>query len=205
MIRIIIVDDHASVRDSFRAAMADCGDMQVLGDSADASTAELLCEKLQPDLVLMDVCTAGGASGLAATKRIKERFPAIKVVVMTGFDEVTYLPRARECGADAFVENSMSLSFFLQLIRDVAGGEQVFPQQKRIPVQPGELPLTAREMEVLRMACDGRSYEEIAAALCISKNTVSHHIQSITGKMGFERTFELVSYVIRNGWLNPNF
>ena len=86
MIRILIVDDHASIRDSFRSAFEQYDDLKVVGSVADAAFALFFCRDKQPDLVLMDICTAGGTSGLAATEKIKEAFPAIKVVVMTGFD-----------------------------------------------------------------------------------------------------------------------
>lgn len=205
MIRILIVDDHTSVRDSFRGAFEACDDMCVVGDIADASVAHIICRDKKPDVVLMDVCTADGASGLSATKRIKEAMPDIKVVVMTGFDEVTYMPRAKEAGADAFVEKSMSMPFFISVIRGVAGGKSYFPKRRTIPVQPGEPPLTDREIEVLKMICEGVSRADIAAKMGISENTVYRHIQNITGKMGFTRTSELVAHVVLNGWLNPKF
>lgn len=132
----------------------------------------------------MDICTAGGTSGLAATEKIKEAFPAIKVVVMTGFDEVTYMPRAKACGADAFVEKGQSMTFFIQVIRDVMDGKSYFPEQKTIPVQPGEAPLTERELETLRLICEGVSRKEIAERMCISENTLYRHIQSVTKKWG---------------------
>ena len=205
VIKILIVDDHTAVRDSFRQALAACADMKVLGAISDASVALLCCHQLKPDVVLMDVCTAGGASGLEATRQIKNELPRIKVIVMTGYDEVTYLPRAKECGADAFLEKSMSLPFFIQVIRDVAVGGSYFPDHKSIPVQRGEPPLTGREIEVLRMICKGLSRATIAENMHISENTVYRHIQNITGKMGFERTSEMVAHVVLNGWLNPNY
>jgi DNA-binding NarL/FixJ family response regulator len=205
MIRILIVDDHTSIRDSFRQALEACDDMLVVDDIADGAIAPLVCERLRPDVVLMDVCTAGGSSGLEATRQIKAAMPEIKVVVMTGFDEVTYMPRARESGADAFVEKSMSLDFFIQVIRDAVNGISYFPRGRTIPVQAGESPLTARELEVLRLVCEGLSRENIASRMHISENTVYRHIQNITGKMGFDRTSELVAHVILKGWLNPMF
>lgn len=205
MIKILIVDDHAVIRDSFAHAFAACEDMLVLDDIADASLALLCCRRLMPDVVLMDICTAGGASGLSATRQIKSEFPDIKVVVMTGFDEITYMPRAKECGADAFVEKSMSLPFFIQVIRDAVNGGRYFPEQRSIPVQRGESPLTEREIEVLRMVCEGLSRAKIARRMHISENTVYRHIQNIAGKMGFERTGELVAHVVLNGWLNPKY
>ena len=124
---------------------------------------------------------------------------------MTGYDEVTYMPRARKSGADAFVEKSQTMPFFVQVIRDVIEGKQYFPQQKTIPVQPGEAPLTERELETLRLICEGVSRKEIAGRMGISENTLYRHIQSVTGKMGFERTSELVAHVILNGWINPRY
>lgn len=203
--KILIVDDHTAIRDSFRQAIDACAGMEVLEGIPDASMALIFCRKLKPDLVLMDVCTAGGASGLPATRQIKAEMPWIKVIVMTGFDEVTYLPRARECGADAFLEKSMSLPFVIRVIQDVAGGGSYFPDKKSIPVQQGESPLTEREIAVLRMVCMGLSRAKIARSMYISENTVYRHIQNIAAKMGFERTSELVAHVLLNGWLNPNY
>ncbi|MGI5900027.1 MAG: response regulator transcription factor [Christensenellales bacterium] len=205
MIKILIVDDHTAIRDSFRHALEACDDMEVLDDIADASLALIFCRSLSPDVVLMDVCTAGGASGLKAAQQLKAQMPHIKVIVMTGFDEITYMPRAKESGADAFVEKSMSLPFFIQVIRDVASGGSYFPKRKSIPVQRGESPLTEREIQVLKMVCQGLSRVQIAQEMCISENTVYRHIQNITGKMGFERTSELVAHVVLNGWLNPKY
>lgn len=205
MYKILIVDDHTAIRDSFRQALEATGEMTVLEDIADASLAPLICRQLRPDLVLMDVCTAGGASGIEAAQEIKQQEPEIKVIVMTGFDEITYMPRAKKAGADAFVEKSMSLPFFIQVIRDVLAGGSYFPAAKNIPVKSGEMPLTEREIEVLRLICEGRSRAEIAGLMHISENTIYRHIQNITGKMGFERTSELVAHVILSGWLNPKF
>ena len=205
MIRILIVDDHTAIRDSFRCAFEEMEDMEVVGDIPDASAAPLFCRELEPNVVLMDVCTAGGSSGLTATQEIKQQSPNIKVVVMTGFDEVTYMPRAKECGADAFVEKSMSLPFFIQVIRGVMNGQTYFPERRTIPVQPGEAPLTSRELEVLAMICEGRSRADIAKNMCISENTLYRHIQNIVGKTGFKKTSELAAYVVLNGLLNPKY
>ena len=101
MIKILIVDDHAAIRDSFRSALEEYDDMIVVGSISDAKLAPIFCREKRPDLVLMDICTAEGASGLEATELIKKELEGIKVVVMTGYDEVTYMPRARKSGADA--------------------------------------------------------------------------------------------------------
>ena len=83
MIKILIVDDHAAIRDSFRSALEEYDDMIVVGSISDAKLAPIFCREKRPDLVLMDICTAEGASGLEATELIKKELEGIKVVVMT--------------------------------------------------------------------------------------------------------------------------
>ena len=108
MIKVLIVDDHTSVREAFKAMFEEKDDFCVVGESANANDCVLLCERLNPDIVLLDVCTEGYSSGLVATENIKQNFKDIKVVVMSGFDEISYSPRAKEAGADAFVYKSKS-------------------------------------------------------------------------------------------------
>src|SRR5690554_3882231 len=109
MFRVLIVDDHESMSDSLSHALTSTDDFIVISSLKTALHAELYCLKLKPDLVFMDVCTEGGASGLDATKVIREKHPYTKIIVMSGFDEITYAPRAKEAGADAFVFKSSSL------------------------------------------------------------------------------------------------
>ena len=95
--------------------------MEKLGFAADSilfrsfseAFTDIYCDRLKPDLVFMDVCTENGASGLDATKLIRQKLPAIKIIVMSGFDEITYAPRAKEAGAHAFVFKSKSLEHFV--------------------------------------------------------------------------------------------
>ena len=112
-------------------------DFCVVGESANANDCVLLCERLNPDIVLLDVCTEGYSSGLVATENIKQNFKDIKVVVMSGFDEISYSPRAKEAGADAFVYKSKSMTFFIDTIRKVLNGEKYFPEPKTIPLPKG--------------------------------------------------------------------
>ncbi len=154
-------------------------------------------------MVFMDVCTEEGASGLEATKAIRARFPEIKVVVMSGFDEITYAPRAKEAGAHAFVFKSKSLEYFSEVANGVMRGEFFFPQPKTIPMPMGEAPLTEREMEVLRLMCRHMTSKEIADELYISEHTVKYHKSNMLAKTGFTKAVDLAFYMITNGWINP--
>ncbi len=205
MLKALIVDDHQSMCDSLSLVLENAGGFCVVGRLARADHAALYCERLRPDLVFMDVCTEEGASGLAATGVIRARFPDIKVVVMSGFDEVTYAPRAREAGAHAFVFKSRSLEYFTEVAAGVMRGEVFFPEPRVIPMPMGEAPLTEREMAVLRLMCRHMTSREIAEELYISEGTVKYHKANMLAKTGFSKAVELAFYMISNGWINPRY
>jgi len=203
MTKILIVDDHESMRDSLAASFENVEGFTVVGGIPSAALAAVYCNRLRPDLVMMDVCTENGASGLEATQSLRELYPDIKVIIMTAFDELSYVPRAKEAGAHAFVYKSRSLGFFVEVARGVLAGENYFPEPKTIPMPSGEAPLTIREMEVLRLLCRHMSNREIASELFISENTVKYHKANMLAKTGFAKTVDLAFYMISNGWINP--
>lgn len=203
MYKVLIVDDHESMSDSLSQALKNSGDFEVLGCLKSALHAELYCLKLKPDLVLMDVCTEGGASGLDATKLIRENHPEIKIIVISGFDEITYGPRAKEAGAQGFVFKSESLDYFVEVAKGVMAGAYFFPEPKNVPTAMGESPLTEREMEVLRLLCKHMTNKEIAEELFISEHTVKYHKANMLAKTGFKKAVDLAFYMISNGFINP--
>jgi len=205
MHKVLIIDDHESMCDSLTYVLEGSGNYTVVGKLPRADHADIYCQRLQPDLVFMDVCTEEGASGLEATKVLRDKYPDIKVVVMSGFDEITYAPRAKEAGAHAFVFKSKSLDYFIEVARGVMGGECFFPEPKIIPMPMGEAPLTEREMEVLRLMCKHMTSKEIAEELYISENTVKYHKANMLGKTGFSKAVDLAFYMITNGWINPRY
>lgn len=203
MIKVLIVEDHASMRESLTTALTAAGDFTVVGEVPNADYALDFCKHLRPDLVLMDVCTENGASGLKAVEAIRNSCEEVKIIVMTAFDEITYIPRAKAAGANGFVYKSRSLTYFLEAAREVMAGEWVFPEPKTIPMPQGEAPLTDREMEVLRLMCRHMTNKEIARELFISENTVKYHKMNMLGKTGFSKAVDLAFYMISNGWINP--
>jgi len=205
MYKALIIDDHESVCDSLAYALAGTDAFEVVGKLPSAANACAYCQKFRPDLVLMDVCTEGGASGLDAAGAVREAFPDIKVIVMSGFDEVTYVPRAKEAGAHAFLFKSSNLNSFAEAALGVMRGETYFPEAKAIPLPTGEAPLTRREQEVLHLMCRCLSNREIAEELCVSVDTVKYHKANMLAKTGFSKTVDLVVYVVSNGWINPLF
>lgn len=203
MIKVLIVEDHVSMRESLTTALMATGDFSVVGEVPNADYALDFCKHLHPDLVLMDVCTECGASGLKAVEAIHKNYKDIKIIVMTTFDEITYIPRAKAAGANGFVYKSRSLNYFLEVAREVMAGGSSFPEPKTIPMPQGEAPLTDREMEVLRLMCKHMTNKEIAQELFISENTVKYHKMNMLGKTGFSKAVDLAFYMISNGWINP--
>ena len=150
MAKVLIVEDHASMRESLTTALTAAGDFSVVGEVPNADYALDFCRHLHPDLVLMDVCTEGGASGLKAVEDIRK-----------SDEEITYIPRAKAAGANGFIYKSRSLNDFLEVARAVMAGGSSFPEPKTIPLPQGEAPLTDREMEVLRLMCKHMTTKEI--------------------------------------------
>ena len=203
MTNVLIVEDHVSMRESLTTALTAAGDFSVVGEVPNADYALDFCKHLHPELVLMDVCTEGGASGLKAVEAIRKTDPEVKIIVMTAFDEITYIPRARAAGANGFIYKSRSLHDFLEVARTVMAGGSSFPEPWTIPMPQGEAPLTDREMEVLRLMCRHMTNKEIAQELFISENTVKYHKMNMLGKTGFSKAVDLAFYMISNGWINP--
>lgn len=205
MVKVLIVDDHETMRETFTKTLSALEGYEVVGEIASAAYAHAYCERLSPDLVLMDICTEDGASGLDAAITICRELPHIKVILMTAFDEISYVPRAKEAGVHAFVYKSRSLSFFSEVAQMVMNGEVCFPEEKTIPFPTGEAPLTKREMEILRLLCKHMTKKEIGAELFISENTVKYHIANMLAKTGFPTAIDLAFHMISNGWINPKY
>jgi len=204
-VRMIIVDDHHIIWDSFSQVFTKTGDFQVLRTLASAANAEEVCRELRPDLLIMDVCTEGDASGLEALAALRPKYPNMKIIMMSGFDEISYAPRAKSLGADAFVFKSKDIDFFVAVARSVLAGGTYYPEPKNIPVPTGQVPLTERELEILRLLCMSNSRPDIADMLYISEKTVKRHVQNMLAKTDFPNMVELIIYVLANGWINPKY
>ena len=205
LIKVLIVDDHKVMRDPLEREFCPENGFEVVGSIMSAATAEAFCAMNCPDVIIMDVCTEYGASGLEAAEKILRTFPGIKVIMTSGFDEVTYMPRAKEIGAHAFVYKIEGVEYYREVVLRVLRGETVFPERKTIPVSQGEAPFTPKEMEVLRLLCRYMTSQDIAAELFISEHTVRRHIENMRQKSGMKSAMDLVIYVLSNGWVNPNY
>ena len=205
LIRMVMVDDHLALLDSFHKDFNAENGFDVVAKLASADEVDEVCRRLRPALVLMDVCTEGGASGLDALARLRTEFPCMKILMMSGFNEMTYVPRARELGAHGFLFKSRSFDLFMEAARGVFEGNIYFPEPQVIPSANGEAPFTEREFEILRLLCRKKSRTEIAESLSITPGTVKRHIDNMREKGSFDSTMDMVVHVVAKGWINPDF
>ena len=203
-ISVLLVDDHSLVLRGFRRMLEDESDIEVVGEASDGQEAVSLARQLKPQVIVMD-CALPEINGLQATRRILEFAPATQVLMLSMHTEDTWVRQALEAGARGYVlKNALDLELG-SAIRRIVNGETVLdPQLSFERSLKGErnTGLTARELEILQLICDGKSNKEIAAHLELSVNTVAVHRANIMDALGIHKTAELVMYAIRNGLVN---
>ena len=213
-IRVLIVDDHAILRDGIRSLLDRQERIAVVGEASNGREALARVEELQPDIVLMDIAMPV-MDGLEATRRIKEDNPEIKVLILTQHDSQEYVAPLLKAGASGYVLKRSGGREVVTAIRQVyEEGAFLEPGVARHVLRdyaqtiegekPGKPSLTERERQVLELVVEGRSNKEIARALIISPKTVSVHRSNIMAKFGVRNSVELVRYVIEHNLLGLN-
>ncbi|MEV2276139.1 response regulator transcription factor [Nocardiopsis sp. NPDC049922] len=205
-IRVLLVDDHPVVREGIRGMLGAEADLEIVGDAASGPEAVAQTAALDPDVVLMDLRMPGG-DGVAATERIRAERPDCHVLVLTTYDTDTDILRAVEAGATGYLLKDTPRAQLAEAVRAAARGETVLAASvtgrlvagmRRRPETPA---LSPREVEVLRLAADGRTNAEIGRALHISATTVKTHLMRAYDKLGVADRTAAVSQALRRGLL----
>jgi DNA-binding NarL/FixJ family response regulator len=203
-ISVLLVDDHSLVRRGFRRMLEDEPDIRVVGEASDGKEAVELARSLKPRVVVMD-CALPEINGLEATRKILAFAPDTLVLMLSMHTEDTWVRQAMDAGARGYVlKNAIDLELG-SAIRRIVNGETVLdPSLSPKGNLKGERNsgLTAREVQILQLICDGKSNKEIAVQLDLSVNTVAVHRANIMDALGIHKTAELVVYAIRNGLVN---
>jgi len=202
-IKVLLVDDHMVVRSGLSTVLAVYDDMQLVGEARDGEEALRLCERLQPDVVLMDLLMPK-MDGVAATRVIKERWPQIQVIALTSFKEKEYVEGALKAGASGYLLKNVSAEELVNAIRRAAAGQpslspeaaQVLIQKVNEPPPPGQ-DMTDREKEILALMVEGLSNNEIADRLIVSPSTVKFHVSNVLSKLGVTGRTEAVALAIK--------
>ncbi len=205
MIKVIIADDVHILRSGLKAVLSQDTDIKVVGEASNGKEAYELCIRLHPDVVLMDMRMPDHDGGYG-TRKIKDNFSDIKVLVLTTFDDKETVNKAISSGADGYILKEMDNDKIINSIKAVAGGINVFCDnvfrsiKKDVVVQQDakNFGLTERETEFIRLICDGCDNKEIAAKLFLAEGTVRNGISRLLEKLELKDRTQLAVFAIKN-------
>jgi NarL family two-component system response regulator LiaR len=207
-IRVLIVDDHAIVREGQMALIDTEPGMEVIGEAQDGFESVEMADKLQPDVILMDL-EMPRKGGIEATGEIKAKKPDARILVLTSFTEDEKVYAAIKAGAQGYLLKDSSPNEILAAIRRVHLGEtSMHPSiaeklmrelQRSSNLKPTVDPLTEREMEILKLVAQGLPNQEIAERLVISERTVRTHVTNILSKLHLANRTQAALYALREG------
>jgi len=206
-VRLLVADDHAVVRAGLRSMLAGT-DIEVVAEASHGGEAFQLAVELRPDLVLLDV-RMPEVDGITCLGRLRAELPTVPVLMLSAYDNPTYIARAVALGAAGYLVKTSSKEEILSAIRRAASGESIWSREElrrvtgalstpRVTVDL-EVPLTRRENEVLKQLAQGLSNKEIAMALSISYETVKEHVQHILRKVGVSDRTQAAVWAVRKG------
>jgi len=196
--KLLIVDDDALIRKSLSLTLARENDITVVGTASDGAEAVQLCEKLSPDILLMDI-RMPGVDGIAATRLIKQRHPDIRIMMLTTFDDKPNIQQALSAGADGYLIKTDKISNIPGKLRIMMDGVSILGadvlKKLAAPENPALEQLTQRERDIARLVAQGLTNKEIATQLFLSEGTVRNNIVVIMEKLDVTNRTQLgISY-----------
>ena len=205
MIKVIIADDVQILRTGLKAVLSQDEEIKVVGEAINGREAYELAIRLKPDVVLMDMRMPDFDGGYG-TRQIKEKLNGIKVLLLTTFDDKETVEKAVASGVDGYILKEMDNSQFINSIKAVAGGINVFcdnifqsiKKDTLIQQSPKNFDLTERETEFLRLICDGCDNKEIASKLFLAEGTVRNGISRLLEKLKLKDSTQLAVFAIKN-------
>ena len=210
-IEIVVVDDHKIFRDGIRNLLDQQANMKVIGEAEDGRTAVDLIRKLSPQVVIMDV-TMPNLNGIDATRRILEKNPAVKVIALSMHAQRRLVQEMLKAGASGYLLKECAFEELVQAIHVVFEKNQIYlsPGITQVvvhdylqPAQKVELPdvspLTPKEREILQLIAEGKTNENVAETLDMSRRTVEKHRARIMDKLNADSLADLIKYAIREG------
>ena len=205
MIKVLLADDVQILRAGLRAVLAQDESIKVVGEAGNGREAYEMAVRLQPDVVLMDMRMPEFDGGYG-TRQIKEKLSNVKVLVLTTFDDKETVEKAMASGADGYILKEMDNDKIINSIKAVAGGINVFCDnifrsiKKDVYVQQDakNFDLTDREIDFLRLICDGADNKEIASKLFLAEGTVRNGISRLLEKLGLKDRTQLAVFAIKN-------
>jgi len=210
-VRVLSAEDHETVREGLKLILGGYADLEVVGEAGDGRATVELAQKLEPDVVLMDI-SMPSMNGLRATSKLKECCPNVHVLALTRHKDHGYLQQILRAGASGYVLKQSPANELIHAIRAVAkGGKYLDPTVAErvlgsIVHRDGFLTeaqpqITARESEILRLISWGHSNKEIATRLDLSVKTIEAHKTNAMKKLGMNSRIDIVRYAVLQGWM----
>ena len=209
MIRVVIVDDHAILREGLRALLAPAEDLEVVGEAGDGREAIEQCARLKPDVVVMDIAMPG-LGGVEASLALRKEQPEVRVLILSQYGDREYVRRLLRAGVAGYLLKKSAGATLRDAIRSVAKGGMVLdPEIARDALEEMSTPaaasadpydsLTDREKQVLKLVAEGHSNKEVASELGISVKTAMSHRERVMDKLNVHNRTELVRFAIKQG------
>jgi len=211
-IRVILADDHVLVREGIRQFLEETDDIVVVAEANNGAEAVQLVQEVQPDVAVLDI-QMPEVTGIEATRRIKQRFPGVHILILTAHDDDPYIRALLRSGADGYVLKTATSEELVKAVRDVHHGLTALSPavattvvrqmtQQRPPGAEDQVEvLTGREIDVLRLAAQGMTNREIGQELTISHRTVQGHLANVYEKLDVSGRTEAVTEALRRGWI----
>jgi DNA-binding NarL/FixJ family response regulator len=205
-VTVLLVDDHAVVREGYRRLLERQGDIVVIGEAADATEAQAMFRALAPQIVVMDI-TLPGLSGIEAMRRMLDHEPDTRVLIFSMHEEIIFAKRALQAGAFGYVTKASAPGVLVEAVHTIASGKKYLSAAvaHALALRADALDtaatngLSAREFEVLRQLVHGRSINDIARSMGINPKTVSNHQSVIRQKLGADSAVQLLSIAKKLG------
>jgi DNA-binding NarL/FixJ family response regulator len=207
-VRVVVADDHEVVRCGL-VNLLDGTDVEIVAEASSGEAAVSLAMKHKPDVILLDIRMAPGNDGLKALEKIRNDAPSVRCIMLTTFDNPTYIARAVASGAHDYILKGCSREELLKSITGAASGQLPLragelrrvatTMANRVVTPDPDVPLTQREMQVLRHVALGLSNKEIAQSLTISVETVKEHVQNILRKLAVSDRTQAAVWAVRRG------
>jgi len=203
-LRLVIVDDHAILREGLAAVLGRAPDLHVVGQAGDGPAAIDAFRRLRPDVMLVDVGLPG-LNGIDVTRAVCREFPDARIIILTVHDGDEYVYRALRAGARAYLLKDAAGEELIEAVRQVGGGKRLLAPAAaaRLAERVAGSELTQREQSVLTILVEGRSNAAIGRELGITESTVKAHVNNILGKLGVRQRTEAAAVAVRRGLVTP--
>jgi DNA-binding NarL/FixJ family response regulator len=202
-LKVLLADDHPLILAGVRRALDHADGIEVVGEARTQAEAIALVERRRPDIVLLDLAMPG-VSGTEHIEAVRERWPEVKIVVLSATENRSSIDAALRAGASAYVVKSVSLSDIAAVVRQVATGAVFHAPSAGPATEPaagssGALDLTARERDILHAAARGLTTAQISRELYVSEHTVKFHLTNVYRKLGVANRAAAVRYALEHG------